>query len=1118
MDQSAQAPSDFVGRERDLAELSSRLDDAFGGRGRLVLLSGEAGIGKSRLAEECGRIASDRGAQVLWGACWEGEGAPAFWPWIQIIRALLADRGFTLARDLGVALSDVAMMVPDLRMQMPVVAAEPPSDPEQARFRMFDAVSTVLRVAGAKRPLMLVLDDLHWADRSSLLLLRFLSAELRTAHVFVLGTYRDVDVGPAHDLTGMLADLTRERIALTGLDANEVTKLMTETAGAVPEEKLTAVVVERTAGNPFFVKEVSRLLQSQKQMGSTAGLTVPQGVKEVLERRFARLSQHANELLGVAAVLGGSFDVDLVARVRDVDRDRALELLDEATQARLVSPLPDSPRRYQFAHALVREALYEGLGTSHRAALHRLAGEAIEKMFESNLDPHLTALAHHFFNAVAEDTGGKKAVTYSVRAGARALKLLAYDEAAQHFARAVTGMSATGDDDLGPVMLSLADALTKAGDLPQARKTYEDVVELAVRRNRPEELAHAALGLGTGLGGFEVAMFDDRQIALLEAALGALPAADSALRAWLLARLSVATSFRAPLDARVSLSTQAVEMARRVGDSAALAHALGSFCDAMSGPDYVEARLQAATEMISLTDSPTSIHGECTIVSCPICLCDPEMLLLGRRHRIEALLELGDVGAFDAEVDLYERSAENLRQPLYQWYVPLFRGMRALMAGHIDEARRHATDAEAVGARAHSHNAQLLIGTLRLSIAATADHPEDAQRLWDEMLSELPDIVNWPSLSAPTTWLRALSGDAVNARAELQRLAASDFSELPKDAEWLSSMIYLAEACALVGESGDTAASLYAQLRPYEDLMAVDGIAAAFFGSAARHLGVLAGLLHRWDDAAKHFDHAMKRHSDAGAAVLTAHTKRDRATVLLSRGDASDVDTAEALLTDAVETYRSLGLTWHAKAAEALLPNVRSAEPNTFVRDGEFWTLGYAGETVRLKDSKGLRDIALLLGSPHKEIHAGDLVASSDGAFGAVRAGVDHGELEARRPGGTGPVLDEQARAAYRARIGDLQEEIDEAEAFNDAGRSARAREELDALTHELSLAYGLGGRARATGDPGERARKAVTERIRDTLKRVDSAHPALARHLRSAIRTGTFCSYAPESPVLWIL
>ena len=421
----------FVGRAGELAALTADLDAAVGGQGGVVLVAGEPGIGKTRLSEELAARAAARGAVVLWGRCWEGAGAPSFWPWVQVVRGYVqvqAGDPASLRHDLGAGAADIAQLVPAVHDCIPDLPAPPPLEPEAARFRLFDSLTGFLRTAAARRPLLVVLDDLHWADVPSLALLRFMSRELEGTGPLVVGSYRQSEVGQGHPLLAAVADLTRGQhrwLLLGGLSQQDVASFVALVAGAEPSAELAAEVYRQTDGNPFFVTEVVRLLASQGRLDPAArGAAVlegglPEGVRAVVAERLGRLSDDCRRILEVAAVVGRDFELRVLQPASGLDTERLLVLLEEAEAVRVVGAVPDGLSRWRFAHALVREVLYEGLLAARRVHLHRLVGEALEAVYAADPGPHLAELAHHLVEAApgSEETAAK-AVQMATLAGA----------------------------------------------------------------------------------------------------------------------------------------------------------------------------------------------------------------------------------------------------------------------------------------------------------------------------------------------------------------------------------------------------------------------------------------------------------------------------------------------------------------------------------------------------------------------------------------------------------------------------------------------------------------------------------------------------------------------------
>ena len=1053
-------PGALVGRQRELSDARSAIEAALSGSGVLVVVTGEAGIGKTRLVDELVRTVA---ARTLWGSCWDDPGTPAFWRWTTVLKDCAGATGIALGDELA-----------------PVTGtAEPMGGPgQQLRLSLFDSVARYLVEAARERPFVIVFEDLHFADEASLDLLRYVATTLRRQPVAILATYRP-DLEPGLPLADAVVDVLRaaRSVPLSGLDEADVGDLIRATTGDVPSELLAGRVRDRTGGNPLFVIEVAKLLAAQGNL-DTEHIPIPRSVQQVIAHRLGHIGGDTLDVLAQASVVGQSFNAPLLARVVDAPPGRIADLLDEAIAAGLVRPRP-ALGEFCFTHALVRDVLYAGIPVAARRTRHRLVAEAIESVNARDLDDHADELADHYVLALP-DADSSRAFDYARRAGRRSLDMLAYEEAARRFARAVelAGSGSVAEEVRVQALLELGDARMRAGDWPGAASAYEDVAASARRRNRPDELARAALGLGAGLSGFEVRLFDHRQLDLLREALDRLGDSDAALRAWVLARLSVAESYVADSGIRVERSKLAVVEARRVDDVKLLVYALSSYCDSISGPLYTEERMELADEMVRLgADS----H-------------DPESELLGRRFRVVALIESGDLGGVEAEIESFALAAEQLRWPLVEWYPVLWRGILALVEGRLDEAERLVLAVKDIGRRGGSVNAGIVANVQLIQLSLERGHPRDA---YDLLRPFIGDPEGGPNAEAWRALPLARMGRRAEAAAVIDRLAAAGFP-LVVDAAWLEVIAGVAEACAELGHR-DGAIRLLPIIAPHADRFATGAVGAVCFGSMHRHVGLLAHCAGRLDEADEHFRLALRANRRAGATLLIAHTQRQHAALLRERAGPGDVAAAEAMVSEADETYRQLGLD-HWVSAER--PRTEGA---TFRRDGDVWTVGYPGREVRVRDIKGMAVLARLLAEPGREFHVLDLASSRSGSSGVL-------------PSDTGEVLDAQARRAYQRRLGELEFEIDDATPSGDTGRAERAQAERDALVEQLTAAYGLGGRPRRGNDPIERARSTVTKQIHGAISRIDHQHPALALHLRNSVRTGRYCCYAPEHPVEWAL
>jgi tetratricopeptide (TPR) repeat protein len=1106
-----------------MADLVAGLEDAIRGRMRLLLVAGEPGIGKTWLAEHLAGQATTRGARVLWARCWEGGGAPPFWPWAQLLRALaegLDDQA--LAARLGAGAAPVAQLVPGLgerlRTAVPPPAPSPPSD--AARFSLFEVITGFLRRSAAVRPLVLVIEDLQVADDASLLLLEFLVRDVQGARLLVVGTYRSVTADCVHGIGDAMGQLVREGhlLMLRGLDRREVRELIEAISGNTPSEAMAAAVYEATEGNPLFVRETVRLLATEVTLADPGQLRVPLSgsVGTVMGRRLAPLSADAVLVLSAAAVVGRAFDLSLVGPACDLPVERVLGGLSEAAALELVTEEPGTVGRYRFSHSLIREVLYERLPIPARLQLHRRVGEAIEGQHGTASGTHVAELAHHFTQAAAVGDGAK-ALTYAREAGERAMGVHAYEEAAAQYRRALDALRFAGPDDAlrCRLLLRLGAAQARAGRYGEAEMSCLEAAELARKLGSSELLARAALGYGEReIGGGEV----NRQLVeLFREALGKLPAADGPLRARLLSRLSLELILSDEAGLAESISREAVELARRLGDAASLSGALRARWMVVWGPDGLEERSAIAEELLRLGRAAG----------------DRELELAGRCRRVTSSLQSGDIGTAQVDITACSRLAGELRMPAHQWMAATMQAMWALLQGSLEEAERLAERARSV--QPDGPNTCFAYYDLLEVLRWDQDRLGELRPAWQEQMAQTPWFV-WPRL-----WLSLTDadlGDEQTPRRSLQSVVA-ELAKHPRDGRWLPAVAVAALAAARRQEP-DAGDRLYQALLPYraQVIAATMPHPVVCLGSASFYLGLLATLTSQSAEAINHFEAAVVAHQRLGARPLLARTRYEYARMLLARGQATDRRRAAELLDQALAAASALGMAAVAEgartlqaaqaatksrggsAAEAARPE---ATGTVFRRKGEYWTIAYEGSETHLKDTKGLRHLAQLLTHPGQELHAVDLEAA-DGQVArpaplGSRDRTQAGGLEVRADlGDAGELLDATAKAAYRARVKELRAEVEEAEGLNDPVRAAKARAELDFLVAELARAVGLGGRDRRAASHAERARLNVTRAIRTAMANLARANPALGQHLAATVRTGQYCCYVPDprTPITW--
>ena len=511
----------FVGRQREMETLTAALGDSLTGRGRMVMLAGEPGIGKTRTVQELLPYAESLGAEIWWGSCHEQQGAPPYWPWIQPIRSYMqrTDSEF-LGIQMGSGAAYISEVILEVRDRFHGLDPVPSLEPEQARFHLFDSIARFLKNVAQLRGLILVLDDLHWADQPSLLLLEFLAGQLRDSKILIIGTYRDDEVTRAHPLSNTLARLARtdgyQREKLLGLEREHVGQLITGISGVEPSKKLIEAIYDHTEGNPFFMAEAIRLVGTNSQRGEDSiDLEIPKSVLEVIGQRLNRLSKECEDILTTAAIIGRQFDFRLLEILsEDLNESRLLETVDEGLDAHLIQELPGRADLYQFSHDLIKQTLRERISTSRRVRLHATIGESMEMLYRDRPDEHAAELAYHFAEA-SPVLGPEKLVRYTILAGENELASNAHDEALLHFQQglgamqiATTGTESVNDSESAALLYGFGRAqlitqgrskLSEATScLCRAFNYYEEAGELENAVKIAQYPFPQAIGLRTG--------------------------------------------------------------------------------------------------------------------------------------------------------------------------------------------------------------------------------------------------------------------------------------------------------------------------------------------------------------------------------------------------------------------------------------------------------------------------------------------------------------------------------------------------------------------------------------------------------------------------------------------
>ena len=948
----------LVGRDDELGELRCGLGEAIEGRGGLFLLAGEAGIGKTRLVEELVELAAATDVPSSWGRCWEGGGAPAYWPWQQVIRACVAEAPTpVLARQLGPGAADVAQLAPELRARLPGLVPSSPSPGPDARARLFDSVIGYLRAAAGDRALIVALDDLHAADEPSLRLLVRLARELGDSRLLVVGTYRDSEVVSSPRLQRLLADAARHgrALSLTGIGEEGVAELLARSVGADVRTAVIRRVHEATDGNPFLALEMARRLQAGP--GTDAVLLVEDS-QLAIARHLESLEPPVVDVLSRASVVGREFELSSLCAVDGRSPPAVIDDLQHAARAGIVEQ--SGLARWTFSHSLYRERLYDDLPAETRIVIHRRVAEDLEERDGTDAVP-VAELAHHFFRSARGDRGAK-AVRYCALAGDDAMASLAFEEAAIFYGRALEALALAGQVDEQrryDLSVSLGAARFRAGDLPGAREAYGTALAVARALGAPELVARAALGFA---GMYESAQFADALTTrVLEEALAALPDGDSPVRARILVALAGRRlADRAPWDVIADLSRQGLDMARRIGEAEALEAVLWEWHrNVFFAPETLEERVAVADELVTSAARTGN----------------RERLIRALEWRAADRFEVGDIARAASDLDVAEREARDLRLPLLLWAATFPKVAIALLQGHFGEAERFARQALEAGERTEFMPVEMnYIGQL-MAIRRQQGRfreLEDLTRRHSEKFAWKPDDSRWVIRALVLAEL----GLEEQARAVFESCA--DVALANSRAAGLRVLSIVADACWLLRDT-ERAGAVREALLPYPGRHVLDGIAAYSLGSSDRSLAQTAALLERWDEAEEHFESAQRFHEQVGASVWAAQTRVDQATMLLRRQRPGDELRAADLLRGAAAAYRAMGLPLQLERVARMqpqapaVPGVGPPASGTWSREGDHWTVEYGGAVVRLSDSKGLRYLTRLVRNPNRRFHALEL-------------------------------------------------------------------------------------------------------------------------------------------------
>jgi class 3 adenylate cyclase len=890
----------YIGRAREQSLLLERWDLAVDGQRQVVLISGEPGIGKTRLVTQAASAAIHDEATILYGRCDEDQGIP-YHPWLEILRDYVRIAPRRLLRPHA---GELRRLVPELSQRLGAAGPPPLADPDAERYLLFKAVAGLLAAAAAHAPLLVILDDLHWADEPTLALIKHVVRASSTDRLLVLGTFRDSDVGPEDLLSGILADLRREpavtRLELTGLEQADIVDMIETLAGhpiGAAGQGFAGRVHRDTAGNPFFVGELLRHLRETDAIvvdrvgrwsftDPDPADALPRSVREVIGRRLQRLGGDAREVLSAGAVLGPEFDVQLLAQATGRPAPEVVDLLAEGVQAALLTrtapapapgPRPRATGVYAFSHGLVQATLYDALPAGRRVGLHRDIGLAIEQSVAGRAD-RLAELAHHFLEAAL---GGDvdRAVDYATQAGHQAMRQFAYEQAETLFARALAVAPADRPTTRIGLLQCLGEAQMRRGETTAARRTLLEAAASARRHDEPEALARATLACGIwGL----TAGVDEVLVELAEEAIARLEGGPSRRLLAEVKGLLAATLYFASAPRRergLRLSAEAVVLAQAEHERAP---------DRASAATLAYVRVRAMLAQWG-TDSAGG-DVECGEL---LALCrevgNGELELLVRNWRVNVLLELGDFPGFDRELARVEHMAAELRQPRAIAFLPLHRGMRAIMQGRFAEAEGFNARARELGARVQNSVSELAADAQMLLTRMLQGRLPELEQPLRGLVATYPEVA---ALRCALVVALVQAGRDDEARAELAVVTAAGLDAIPRDNTYVIGLALLAEAAAELADAA-TARGLYERLKPLMGRWVVSPTAAALW-PLDRTLGILAAADGAFDLALAHLAAARAVAELVDALPTLALTALDEARVLAARRAPEDRERAVA--------------------------------------------------------------------------------------------------------------------------------------------------------------------------------------------------------------------------------
>jgi tetratricopeptide (TPR) repeat protein len=955
----------FVSRNKELGKLGGFLADALEGRGRICFVTGEAGFGKTRLTLEFAQRAQQQQRELLVaiGSCDAQTGiSDPYLPFRELLGMLTGEVGERVAsgltteenaqriRDfLRVSRNVIAELAPDLvdiflpgaglvtkagalvagernplrrrpaapSPRVPAATAATAS-PMAEQGRIFEQVTSVLLEMARTRPLLLVLDDVHWIDESSASLLFHLGRRIEKSRILVVCTYRSEELAyvrgeSRHPLPKIVSEVKRQygdvAIALDDETPAETQGFVDALVDSEPnrlEADFRRRLHDRTRGHPLFTTELLRDMQERGDLVRDAEgrwitgpsldwNALPARVEGVLEERIARIRQEVQELLTVASVEGETFTVQVIGRLKQLDERQLLRILTQELdhQHKLVSEAGIERvgtmriSLFRFRHQMFRKYFYDSLGASERELLHEDVASVLEALYQGHTEKVAVQLARHYDLARLDD---KAAGAYLV-AGRNALAMYAHREALMLATHGLNCLSRSGEAQhhsglLLDLHLLQAEALRHDGRFLESMNSFRQAAELATAFGAPESLAYAALGYDEPR--WRCNLEEPYANTLLERALAQIGDGDSVLRVHLLAHLARGSQDSMTAEERTALLEESVAMARRIQDPRALIEALRLHLSVARNPERIEWRVATLDEMLQLARRVD----------------DKPLMMEVLAFRIYDLVAIGDDGGWSHDLDAHQRLADAIGEPFYTYSSRAMTVAQAINAGRFQAAEQLAAEAHAIGQQLGVDNVDGVLGVQMFTIRREQGRLREVAPIVKHFVEERGAGAAWrPGLAVIYADLEERSAAA----AGFERLAADGFRSIPRDSLWHASLCYLADVCDYL-QDAERAETLYDMLLPYAGLTVVLGNATVCLGATSRFLGQLAATMARWETAEAHFEHALDLNGRMAAAPWIAHTLFQYSRQLMRRGRREDAERAVRLLEESIAAARRHGM------------------------------------------------------------------------------------------------------------------------------------------------------------------------------------------------------------------